>query len=58
LPYQLALISNEELLLSVSGMVEAGRKDKVTGARRNHPNFGLPDIKFLYNGRIRSFYYN
>jgi len=47
LPYQLALISNEELLLSVSGVVEAGRKDKVIGARRNHPNFGLPDIKFL-----------
>jgi len=47
LPYQLALISNEELLLSVSGVVEAGRKDKVIGARRNHSNFALPDIKFL-----------
>jgi len=47
LPYQLVLISNEEFLLSISVVVESGRKDKVIGARRNHPNFALPDIKFL-----------
>jgi len=32
LPYQFALISNEELLLSVSVVVESGRKDEVIGA--------------------------
>ncbi len=54
----LALISIEELLLSVSVVVEAGRKGKEIGARKNHLNFVLQDIKFLYNEWIRSFYYN
>ena len=45
----LVLICNvEEVLSSVPVEAQAVRKDKRTGARKNHLNFALPDISSSY----------